>query len=61
LSNENERELTDEELEQVLGGVCIGDVNVANITSTPITVQALNGTTVNVVPQVPINVVNTSV
>jgi hypothetical protein len=58
LSNENERELTDEELEQVLGG---GDVNVAKLTNSPITAQALNGNTVNAIPQVPISVVNTSV
>lgn len=63
--NTLEHELTDEELAQVLGGVSVGDVNIANITKSPIvkdnTVQALNGNTVTAVPYVPVSVYSTSV
>jgi bacteriocin-like protein len=36
------RELTDEELEHVIGGIAIGDINVANIANS----QVLQGNTV---------------
>jgi len=47
-----ERELTDEELEQVIGGVAISGINVANIAGS----QILQGNTV----QVPVNVAPTT-
>jgi hypothetical protein len=63
LSNEtvNERELSDEELAGIFGGVTVGDNNIANITNSSILQgNAVQLGPVTVSPQTPVTVNNTS-